>query len=315
MLQQTQVVKVIPYYKRFLEKFPTVETLADASPTEVLDVWAGLGYYYRAKNLQAAAKTIRDRHGSRIPDRVEKLMELPGIGRYTAGAIASIAYDHPSPILDGNVIRVFCRYFGIEEDPKKPEVQKRLWKIASDFVPAVSPGDFNQALMELGALVCTPRRPQCGSCPLSGACAARKAGKQSDIPLRAAAARRKRILYVCGILEDNGRVLLGRRPLNGLLPGLWEFPGGEKSPGETAKASLARHLRERLGLNASPQRRISAVRQVLSHRQLEISAFTCRWSGKGHPNGYLESRWVASPELIHAPLTAGMLKLAKQLYG
>ncbi len=156
MLQQTQVAKVIPYYERFIKRFPTLRTLAQAPLSAVIDSWSGLGYYSRAKNLHAAAKKVLTEHSGKIPSDVDQLQTLPGIGRYTAGAIASIAYDRVAPVLDGNVIRVLCRYFGIRENPRGPEGQRELWELSTRLVPKGSPGDFNQALMVLGARVCTP---------------------------------------------------------------------------------------------------------------------------------------------------------------
>jgi A/G-specific adenine glycosylase len=184
MLQQTQVAKVIPFYEQFLKKFPTVWTLADAPLSDVFDSWSGLGYYSRARNLHAAAQKIVQEQGGSIPSEVDQLMQLPGIGRYTAGAVASIAYDRPAPILDGNVIRVLCRYFGIREDPRTPPVQRSLWQLSAQLVPTDAPGDFNQSLMELGALICTPRSPQCTICPLKRGCIARTLKQQEKIPLR-----------------------------------------------------------------------------------------------------------------------------------
>ncbi len=312
MLQQTQVAQVIPYYERFLKKFPTVGALADAPVTDVLDAWAGLGYYSRAKNLRAAAQKIRSEHGGRLPDSVENLMELPGIGRYTAGAIASIAYDRPAPILDGNVIRVLTRRFGIAEDPKKPESQKKLWKLASELVLEETPGDSNQALMELGALICTPKRPACGRCPWNADCLARQSGTQEQIPFKTTAAPRKKIIYLCGLLEKNGKILIARRPLEGLMPGLWEFPGGEmENPAEGEADRLERLLKQRLGIEARATERAGQVRQILSHREIDIRAYRCGFSGRINVNIYSEIRWVRPQKLPTIGLTAGMLRLAK----
>ena len=314
MLQQTQVAKVVPYYQRFLKRFPTVQALARAPVTVVLDSWAGLGYYSRAKNLHAAAQKILQEYGGRVPRDPEQLLSLPGVGRYTAGAVASIAYDRPAPVLDGNVIRVLSRYFGIREDPREPSVQRRLLALSQELVPARRPGDFNQALMECGALVCTPRQPNCPSCPLREGCRALRMGEQDRIPVRRATPRRKKIAYVCGILKKDGAVLLARRPLSGLLPGLWEFPGGERVGGEPEGAALKRHLLERLGIRANSVEPAGSIRQILSHRELEIEAFFCRWA-KISPRlrWYIAARWVPTSNLNQRALTAGMLKLAGTL--
>lgn len=314
MLQQTQVDQVIPYYHRFLKKFPTVSALGRAPLEEVFDAWSGLGYYSRARNLHAAAQRVVQEFGGHLPQEVNQLIQLPGIGRYTAGAIASIAYDRRVPILDGNVIRVITRYFGIQENPRQPEVQNRLWELSSQLVPQESPGDFNQALMELGALLCTPRQPRCGDCPVREGCVARKNGWQQKLPFRPPAIQRKKLRYLCGILERNGTVLLARRPFRGLLAGLWEFPGGEKQPGEKDPEGLARCLKERLGMEATPHQMVARLKQTLTHRQLEIRAFRCPW--KRQPlrlKGYLETRWVPKVDLGRVPFTAGMRRLATQL--
>ena len=315
MLQQTQVAKVIPYYERFLERFPTVQTLARSSLSDVIDSWSGLGYYSRAKNLHAAAKKVLTQHSGKIPSDVDRLQTLPGIGRYTAGAIASIAYDQAAPVLDGNVLRVLCRYFGIRGDPRGPEGEKELWRLSTRLVPKDSPGDFNQALMELGALVCTPRSPCCGACPLQGRCRACALGLQERIPPPRAAPRRLRIRYVCGIIERNGSVLLARRPFGSLLPGLWEFPGGEKRAGESEPESLARSLSERLGICVRPLQLRETLTQTLSHRHIEIRAFSCRWTpGRIRPRWYQETRWVGRSDVGGVPFTAGMSRLAKKLW-
>ncbi len=321
MLQQTQVATVIPYYERFLKRFPTVRRLARAPVTSVLDSWSGLGYYSRARNLHAAARIVARDHAGRLPEDPERLQELPGIGRYTAGAIASIAYDRPAPVLDGNVQRVLCRYLGIRLDPRGPRVQRRLWEAAARLVPADRPGDFNQALMELGATVCTPRAPDCPTCPLAPGCAARRNGWQERIPPPRRQAPRKKILYLCGILEKDGAVLVARRPLTGLLGGLWEFPGGEAAGREPPERELARLLRDRLGIRATPAGPPEKITQILSHRELEIRAFRCRWEGPAParavraaaPGRYTQTRWVPRGKLGSLGLTAGMRRLAAAL--
>lgn len=312
MLQQTQVASAIPYYRRFLKRFPTVGTLANAPVVHVLEEWAGLGYYSRAKNLHRAAQEIVECHGGQVPESPRDLLKLPGIGRTTAGAIASIAYDRPAPVLDGNVIRVLTRYFCFRQDPSKSAVRSRLWTLAGHLVPARNPGFFNQALMELGALVCTHQSPRCPECPLRSGCLAVQRGLQEKIPAPGKATVRKTIQYVCGILETRGRVLVARRPLNALLPGLWEFPGGEAREGETLEAALRRNLSERLGIRVNPIRKVAQVTQLLSHRILTLYGFTCRgFKGRPRPLGYLETRWAPKRELPNTAFTAGMSRLMR----
>lgn len=314
MLQQTQVATVIPYYRRFLARFPTVHSLSQAPLTDVLDTWSGLGYYSRAKNLRACAQMIEQDHGGRLPEEVDSLLKLPGIGRTTAGAIASIAFDRPAPILDGNVQRVLCRYFGIREDPRQAAVQRRLWQLAGQIVPRKEPGDFNQAMMDLGATVCLPRRPECGRCPLSAGCVSRRKGWQDSIPPPRRPTARKKLLYPCAVLRKNGQVLIARRPIATLLPGLWEFPGGEPRPREPLLGALRRHLAKRLGIVPENPKLCASHTQLLSHRELELHAFSCVWTG-GNPRlrWYTEKKWVPLDQLGKVPFTAGMAELARRL--
>ncbi|MBX7251062.1 MAG: A/G-specific adenine glycosylase, partial [Candidatus Promineofilum sp.] len=184
MLQQTQIAAVVPYYERWLARFPTVAALAAAPLDDVLKQWEGLGYYSRARHLHAAAQRIVADHGGRLPDTLEELLRLPGVGRYTAGAVASIAYGVRAPVLDGNVIRVLSRLFDVAEDVTRPETRARLWALAEALVPAERPGDYNQALMELGQVICVPQRPRCLLCPLRDDCLARQRGTQLERPVR-----------------------------------------------------------------------------------------------------------------------------------
>ena len=315
MLQQTQVATVIPYYERFLRRFPTVKSLSKAPLTAVLDHWSGLGYYSRAKNLHAAAQEVVRKHAGKIPAEVDELLDLPGIGRYTAGAIASIAYDRPAPVLDGNVIRVLSRHLGIQEDPRKSSIQRKLWETADRLVPTECPGDFNQALMELGATVCLPRAPRCSACPIRRGCQADEHGLQEQIPPPRENTPRKKIRYACGILEREGSVLIGRRPLQGLLPGLWEFPGGEIGARESPKQGLVQLLSKRLGIEAHVSSRPVRVRQILSHRELEIFALHCNWEGRPiRRDWYVTLRWIPRTKIRSAPMAAGMASLAARLW-
>ncbi|MGK7311578.1 MAG: A/G-specific adenine glycosylase [Candidatus Longimicrobiales bacterium M2_2A_002] len=221
MLQQTRVETVVPYWTEWMERFPTVDDLADADLDDVLKRWEGLGYYSRARNLHGAARMVRERFGGRVPETVEELRELPGVGEYTAGAVASIAHGVPTPAVDGNVRRVLSRLYDLEA-PTAAELRS----LAADLVPADRPGDFNQALMELGATVCTPRSPDCDACPLAGWCEARRLGVQEQRPRpKARKAIPEETVRTVVIARDDGVLLLVRRPEDGLLGGLWEFPG------------------------------------------------------------------------------------------
>lgn len=234
MLQQTQVITVKAYYERWMELFPDVETLALASIEEVLDAWAGLGYYRRAKFLHRGAQKVVDELDGEIPDSAKGLKKIPGIGPYTAGAIASIAYGEAAPLVDGNVERVFARLFAIAGDPKTNANQKTFWNIAGALVDPEAPGDFNQSLMELGATVCTPKKPTCLLCPVRSSCQGFATGDPTTFPATVKRTKQKKVsvasLVIC--IEDEGTrsVLLVRRPQDGLLPGLLEFPTSEQIP-------------------------------------------------------------------------------------
>ena len=224
MLQQTRVETAIPYYERFLARFPTVEALAGAEEDSVLAAWSGLGYYRRARALRAAAQVIVERHGGRFPDEVEQLLELPGVGPYTAGAIASIAFGRPEPLVDGNVTRVLSRVFGVEGARTGP----RIWSLAKELVTEEDPGSWNQALMELGALVCLPRAPLCDRCPIADRCVARKEGRVEELPAPRARPSTISIDVVVLAASNAGRWLLERRPAKGRMAGMWQLPTVER---------------------------------------------------------------------------------------
>ena len=232
MLQQTQISTIIPYFQRWMAKFPDVETLAAASLDEVLKLWEGLGYYSRARNLHAAANTVCGEYGGQIPQGVNELMKLKGIGRYTAGAIESIAFDRPAPVLDGNVIRVISRLWDVEQDVTKSATRRQLWHLAEQMVDPERPGDFNQALMELGQKLCLSALPLCQRCPLSTLCLSRQRGTQSERPVRPPRKSTPHHDVTAGvILGEDEKLLIARRPMDGLLGGLWEFPGGARGRG------------------------------------------------------------------------------------
>jgi A/G-specific adenine glycosylase len=305
MLQQTRVETVIPYYERFLARFPSVEALASADADELMQHWAGLGYYSRARNLQAAAGQVVREHGGVVPDRVEALLELPGVGRYTAGALASIAYDRPAPVVDGNVARVLARLLDLSLDVASPAGQRRLWSEAEALVAGEAPGELNQALMELGALVCTPRAPRCAQCPVRRRCRARAAGRAEARPVKAAKAPPREIEAVAALLVRGGRALAVRRPPRGLLGGLWELPGGELAPGETPACGLARLLRERVGLAAVAPTPIGVVTHGFTHRTLRLHVFRAEApGGRVQRSGPDAHRWIAPSAFAALPLSA-----------
>lgn len=275
MLQQTQVSTVIPYFERFMRRFPTLVALAAAEEDEVLAEWKGLGYYRRARNLHRAARAVVWEHGGELPRTAEALGRLPGIGPYTAAAVASIAFGEPAPVLDGNVLRVMARILGEERPVDQAAVQRAMRLRLAEEIPADRPGDFNQALMELGATVCSPAKPLCGACPVTAFCAARAGGDPERLPVKVRRAKVRAERRVAGVLFDRERVLLVQRPPGGLLGGLWEFPNTEGS-GEEGLASLRRWLEERLGCSVGEWTRLGEVEHRFSHLHWTLEVATAR---------------------------------------
>jgi len=313
MLQQTRVETVIPYWERFIEKFPDIHALATADTDDVLDVWAGLGYYSRARNLQAAANIIDHEHGGEVPDDVETLMSLPGIGRYTAGAVASIAFDRPEPVLDGNVKRVLSRLLGIRDDIAKPAVVERLWREADVLVQGRNPGDLNQALMELGATLCTPKATHCSDCPLVEQCDAHRVGDAAMLPIKAKKKRPRKVEAVAALVLRRGRALAVKRPAGGLLGGLWDLPGAELADGAEPAAALIDALCERVGLTVTDPTPVGSVQHVFTHRHLTLHVFRCTGAqGRTRISGFDGHKWLSQPalsDLPHATVTAKALAL------
>lgn len=292
MLQQTQVETVKPYFERFLEAFPTVHALAVASLDAVLKRWEGLGYYSRARNLYKTAQIVSQELDGLFPATVDELLKLPGIGRYTAGAIASIAFGTAAPVLDGNVIRVFSRLLDLEADVALPKTQAALWRIAEDWLPGRRTGDYNQALMELGRMVCKPRSPLCQSCPIQSHCAAYRNGTQSQRPVKQKKSATPHYDVAAGIIyDDSGRILIAQRPLDGLLGGLWEFPGGKQEPDETLPQCLARELREELGIEVEVGGLFVSIKHGFTHFKITLHAFECRYLG-GEPQKLGVHNWA-----------------------
>jgi A/G-specific adenine glycosylase len=302
MLQQTRVDTVIPYYHRFLERFPDVGSLASADLEDVYGVWTGLGYYSRARNLHTAAQSVVTDHAGALPSEAEALQGLKGIGRYTAGAVASIAFDRPEPIVDGNVVRVLSRLFGIREDVAAKGVMETFWSLAGELVQGPRPGDLNQALMELGATTCTPRAPLCSTCPLHRSCNARRAGDAESLPQKSRRAKAKRMEGVAAWLERRGKVLAVRRPEGGLLGGMWELPGGELGRGEAPEAALRRSIDERLGLTLARATHVGEVEHLFTHRRLRLQVFRCEAGGERvRRNDYADHRWLAPARVGDLP--------------
>ena len=315
MLQQTRVDTVIPYYERFLKRFPDVRALARARVDDVLKAWEGLGYYSRARQLHEAAGVVVKKFGGTIPEEMEDLRKLPGVGAYTAGAILSIAFGRRFAAVDGNVIRVIARLFAIEDPIDGSKAKKRIGAIAERLVPASEPGHYNQALMDLGSGICTPRSPACPACPLAAECRARKIGNQESIPAKKkAAAVPHREAAVAVIRNDRGEILLVKRPGRGFLGGLWSFPGGSFKEGDAPSAGLRRSLREELALKAIPGREMFSVEHGYSHFSVTVHVFPCRIRGAiPDSGGDVQLRWVGIKGISHLAVSRLEKKILKAL--
>lgn len=303
MLQQTRVETVLPYYERWTRRFPTLDHLADADMDDVLGQWQGLGYYSRARNLHRAARQVRERLNGDLPSSRDDLLELPGIGRYTAGAIASIAFGEAVPAIDGNVRRVLHRI--LDRGDIAPA---RLEAEAARLVPADRPGDFNQAMMELGSTVCTPRSPACGACPVSDLCLARANGTQTERPLPKKSTTVPEYDVGTAVVRSGSRYLLRRRPDSGLLAGLWEFPGRVARPAETPRRAAGRAARSSGARGTRVARFLAAIPHAFSHRRETYHVWMFD-SVPGEPHE--RARWVDADELDRIPLPAAQRKIAE----
>jgi A/G-specific adenine glycosylase len=304
MLQQTQVETVIPYFERWMKRFPTFASLAEASLGEVLSLWEGLGYYSRARNLHKAAQMIVERYAGKLPETAEALRKLPGIGRYTAGAIASIAFGKDEPALDANIRRVLARVFDVNEPARSPQGERRLWELAEIHLPAGRGGDYNQALMDLGALICTPRAPNCPLCPLGEKCEARRLGVQEDRPVLAKKAPVPHYTVTAAVIRRDEQVLITQRPLKGLLGGLWEFPGGKTQPGESLAECLQREICEELATAVLVGNGLGVYKHAYTHFHVTLHAFWCSLPAQHEPRlvEACDLRWVRPEELAQFPM-------------
>jgi len=316
LLQQTRVNQVVPYYERFLEAFPNVAELADASEIEVLKVCEGMGYYARARNLQRAAREVMERHGGCVPDTLEALLALPGVGAYTARAVLSIGYGKSYPVVDGNVKRLLARLTALSGDASASGNLAGLWSLAERLMSPEEPGRFNQAMMELGSLVCAPRKPECRVCPVVHWCLGAASGKPESYPGKPERKVKPHFDVCAGIIMNGGRFLITRRPSEGLLGGLWEFPGGKQEDGETLEACLLREIREELDLEIWVGPAFMSVRHAYSHFRITLHAFLCRVR-KGSPKkiGCADLRWVRPDELDAFPFPRADRKIIEKLRG
>lgn len=313
MLQQTQVKTVIPYYERWLAQFPTVDVLAAADQQSILKAWEGLGYYARARNLHKAAQELVQRYGSQFPAQLEEALSLPGIGRTTAGGILSAAFDQSVPILDGNVKRVLARLIALEVPPSR--ALNRLWALSETVLDPCRPRDFNQALMDLGATLCTRHNPACLLCPWREHCRAYTLNVQSEIPMtETRGPLPHKQIGVAVIWNDQNQILIDRRRQEGLLGGLWEFPGGKIEPEETVEACIQREIQEELGIAIAVGERLITVEHTYTHFRVTLNVHHCRHtSGEPQPIECDEVKWVTLDEIDQYPFPKANIRIIEAL--
>jgi A/G-specific adenine glycosylase len=304
MLQQTRVDTVLPYFERWMQLFPTIHDLARVTQQEVLIAWEGLGYYSRARNLHRAAQIIvRDMDG-KIPSDPRDLLRLPGIGRYTAGAISSIAFGLNEPVLDANINRVFARVFDLTIPVRSSQGMNTLWKLAETNLPPAEVGEYNQGLMELGATVCHPHVPACPGCPVKAMCQSYALGTQEERPVSQIRKSIPHHTVAAAVIARDCRVLIAQRPPKGLLGGLWEFPGGKQEPDEDLAECLKREIEEELGVRIDVQSLIGVYRHAYTHFRVTLHAFRCCLANGDHPQAIQVNalRWVSPTELPDYPM-------------
>ena len=315
MLQQTRVDQATPYFERFTAKFPTVHDLAEADQQEVLKVWEGLGYYSRARNLHTAAKLVVEKFDGKVPDNWDEINELKGVGPYTASAVLSIAFQKKHAVVDGNVIRVLSRYYGIEDNVRSTKTKNTIQDYADELISDERPGDFNQAVMELGATVCTPSNPDCENCPIQEDCVAFKTMKTDEIPYKSKKKKRPHHHIGVGIImNEDEEVLVALRPEDAMLGGLWEFPGGKQESDEKMEETVKRELNEELGVTVSITKPFMKLDHAYSHFKITMHAYLCKLeSGTPAPNDSQEIRWVSIEELADIPFPKANRQLTEKL--
>ncbi len=321
MLQQTQLKVVIPYWNKWMKFFPTLSSLAEADLENLLMIWQGLGYYSRAKRIHQSSKILfefvgknRDQDPDSWPNQIDKWMSLPGIGRSTAGSIISSAFDLPTPILDGNVKRILSRLLAIERKSIKDE--RKLWEFSSLLIESLSPRDFNQALMDLGAIICTPKKPSCSSCPLQNFCVAYTKYDPEDFPKKEMT--KIKPLQEIGIglvFNQKGELLIDQRLESSSMGGMWEFPGGKKIPNESIETTIERELKEELGIVVNVGEKLLSFEHAYTHKKLYFTVHICAWiSGQPKPLASQKLLWVSPDRLFDFPFPAANTKIISELH-
>lgn len=311
MLQQTQVTTVIPYFLKFIDRFPHLENLARADLETVLKMWEGLGYYARARNLHKAVQIVENEWNGIVPDHIETFRHLPGVGDYIASAVQSIAFDHPLAVADGNVKRVLSRLFKLKHPANHASSHKKFKSFADKILNKKEPGLHNQAMMELGALVCIPGTPACSSCPVTGFCSAFLSGSTASYPVRISRKKTPTYQIAVGVIRKNGKLLITRRKLDGLLGGLWEFPGGKLRPDETAPSACIREIKEETGITVRVSSQLTTVQHAFTHFKIIMDVFFCDYvSGRICLNGPIDHKWIRPGDIDQFAFPKANLKFA-----
>jgi A/G-specific adenine glycosylase len=314
MLQQTQVKTVIPYYHVFLRRFPDIFHLATSDMQDVLKIWEGLGYYARARNLHKAAGIMVERHGGNIPYDIKLFQKLPGVGDYIASAVMSIAYGQPYAVVDGNVKRVLARLQKIDIPVNGSSSAMAFKEAAGRLLYKKDSGKFNQAMMELGAVVCTPRSPDCSSCPVKGSCQAFRSSVVDQYPNRIKKPKTPLYHIATGIVHKGRKVLITRRKPEGLLGGLWEFPGGKVKKGESAEAACVREIKEEVNLKVEAEEHIARVRHAYTHFKIVMDVYRCKYrAGRIRLNGPVDFQWIRLSEIDDYPFPGANHKFIPML--
>lgn len=317
MLQQTTTKTVEGYFDRFITRFPNIETLAATNLDEVNRLWEGLGYYRRCAQMHRAAQEIVERFGGVFPDRLEDVRTLPGIGRYTAGAILSIVFDRRLPILEANTVRLHARLTALKADPTQREANEMLWQFAEKILPAKQVGRFNQALMDLGSLICTPKQPNCPECPVAEFCLVRREGLQDEIPYPKKKDAKEDRIEVAVLVQKKNKVLVVRHPEGGRWAGLWDFPRSLSRVELPIEISQDEELIERLSEQTGYQIRLGAMVETIKHAvtryRITLCCFRATILDDEHLSPFLETQWVTLRQLHELPLNSTARKLCRHL--
>lgn len=309
MLQQTQVTTVIPYYNRFMERFPTVKNLAGANQEQVLKLWEGLGYYARARNLHKAARVVVEQFNASIPKDKISFKSLPGVGDYIAAAVLSIAFNLPLAVVDGNVKRVLARLCTLEAPVNHSPSHRAFQEVADKLLAHSAPALFNQSVMELGALVCTPKNPRCTDCPVQNHCRALRTDTVKRFPRRRKTKPVPFHSIAVGVVKKNDKFLITRRKPEGLLGGLWEFPGGKVEKGEDTRTACVREIKEETGLDVEISSHLTRIKHAYTHFKIEMDIYLCRYiSGRLKLNGPVAHQWIHPSEIQNYPFPRANLK-------